>query len=290
MSTALPPPFPDQRSRTGSIALVLLVAAAIGVLAFFVFGSDDEGDGIGSSSSDPTVVSDSSSGATGAETSSPESTTESTTESGTSDTSTVETGSSTDAGTSEPAWFSMGGYGFFDVPVLGATDVRGSGCGSGDGEDPTLGDTLPDGLWFGSLGPQYEDYEPIDDSDLGYGYKRFDGATLEIDLWCVYSGATAEQKFVSEACQSDIECEANNSTGWLTEDESNRLRSLPVAANFTYRVDYYEAEAGWYCMWTDPFEVGAAWRLAPVWIAVNDGRVTEIFGHCAYYLESDAPR
>jgi len=195
-------------------------------------------------------------------------------------------------GTEAPpiGWFSFGGTSFFEVPELGATDIRGSGCGSGVGDDPALDDRVPDGLWFGSLGPKYENYEPIDENDLGYAYNRFDGTTLEIDLWCVYSGATAEQKYLSEACRSDTVCEANNSTGWLTEDDSDRMRSLPVADDYVYRVDYYEAEAGWDCMWTDPFEVDAAWRRAPVWIAVNQGRVTEVFGHCAYWLESSEPR
>jgi hypothetical protein len=28
----------------------------------------------------------------------------------------------------------------------------------------------------------------------------------------------------------------------------------------------------------------------PVWIAVNSGVVTEVFGHCAYYLEASRDR
>lgn len=275
------------RSRTGLIALVLLVAVAIGTLGFFVFGADDEG---GEPTATTATTVDSVGSVDSTDTDSTPDDSEVVDTSTVVEDSTVVTDVPTSTSTDSSRVLSLGTYSFFDVPELGATDIRGSGCGSGSEGDPVLDDRLPDGLWFGSLGPKYEYYEPIDETDLGYAYKRFDGATLEIDLWCVYSGVTAEQKYLSEECQADIECEANNSTGWLTIDDDDRLREVPVAENFQYRVDFYEADAGWFCGWTEPFAVGAAWRDAPVWIAVNDGVVTEIFGHCAYYLESSASR
>ena len=188
------------------------------------------------------------------------------------------------------AGYSFVGLEFFEVPVLGPADIRGSGCGSGVGEDAVLPDVLPDGIWMGSLGPRYESYDVVTSPEDGFGYSRFDGTTLEIDIWCVYAGATAEEKFRSVECQTDIECEANNSTGWLVEDQSDRLRSMPVAAGYVYREDRYDAELGWSCGTSDPWSVEATWRMQPVWIAVNAGEVTEIFGHCAYYLEASTPR
>lgn len=280
------PPVGGTPNRTSLIALVLLVAVAIGVLAFFVFGADDEGgeSAANSVASIDSMVTDST----------PDDTVDTvfTVDTVSSDVSTPSSApADTEVATTSPSLgYSLFDYSFFDVPEMGITDLRGSGCGSGLEGDPVQGDSLPDGLWFGSLGPKYEYYEPIDETDLGYAYKRFDGATLEIDLWCVYSGATAEQKYLSEECQAEIECEANNSTGWLTIDDDDQLREVPVDENFQYRVDFYEAEAGWFCGMTDPFAVGAAWRDSPVWIAVNDGLVTEIFGHCAYWLESSASR
>lgn len=191
---------------------------------------------------------------------------------------------------SDFAGYSFVGLEFFEVPVLGPADIRGSGCGSGVGEDAVLPDVLPDGIWMGSLGPRYESYDVVTSPEDGFGYSRFDGTTLEIDIWCVYAGATAEEKFRSAECQTDIECEANNSSGWLVEDQSDRLRSIPVAAGFVYREDRYDAELGWSCGTSDPWSVEATWRMQPVWIAVNAGEVTEIFGHCAYYLEASTPR
>ncbi|MFZ9676069.1 MAG: hypothetical protein ACO3DM_09255 [Ilumatobacteraceae bacterium] len=190
-----------------------------------------------------------------------------------------------------PDDFTLGGFGFFDVSEMSVADERGSGCGVGG--EAGLPDVLPDGLWFGSLGPKYEYYEPVNENELGYGYARFDAGSLELDVWCVYAGETAASKYLSEQCQADVECEANNSTGWLVEDIVDRLHQIPVAEEFSYRVDDYDAEAGWSCGLTDSFGADGfepAWRLLPVWIAVNSGVVTEVFGHCAYYLEASRDR
>ena len=183
--------------------------------------------------------------------------------------------------------FTFADVGFFDVPEMSVADERGSGCGASG--EAGLPDVLPDGLWFGSFGPKYEYYEPVNENEIGYGYARFGPSSLELDVWCVYSGATAEQKYLAEQCQAETECEGNNTVQWMVEDNLDRMHPMPVAENFVYRVDYYEADAGWSCGLTDPFGTDGlepAWRLHPVWIAVNDGMVTEVFGHCGYYFEA----
>lgn len=180
--------------------------------------------------------------------------------------------------------FSLHGIGYYDVPVLGSGLVRGTGCGSGNDGDPLLDDRLPDGLWFGSLGPQYENYDPVSADDLGYGYARLDDTRLEIDLWCVYAGDAAAERYFAPSCQSDLGCPSSNTSWWFTEDTSNRLRSLPLADDVEYSAEPEVGEPFFPgCSTDDAFVANAAWRNWPVWIAVNDGEVTEILGVCSYY-------
>jgi len=168
--------------------------------------------------------------------------------------------------------FSLQGIGYDDVPVLGPGPVWGTGCGSGSDGDPLLPDELPDGLWFGSLGPQYEYHEPTGPEDRGYGYARLGDSRLEIDLWCVYAGVAAKQRYNDPRCLADMSCSSGNAAWWFTEDRSNKLRSVSLAADYRYSA---EPEI------SDPFRPGcsssealvanAAWRLWPVWIAVDAG-------------------
>ena len=58
----------------------------------------------------------------------------------------------------------------YEVPQLGHEPVRGTGCG-GDG---SIGDVIPDGLWWGAIAGQST-------------------TTLEFDLACIYTGPVGEQ-------------------------------------------------------------------------------------------------
>jgi hypothetical protein len=183
-----------------------------------------------------------------------------------------------------PNGYTLVGLEYYSIPVLGATDVRGSGCGSGIGDDPTLPDVLPDGIWFGSLGPKYEYYEPTSPEDLGFGYARLYDDHLEIDLWCVYGGQTAETKYNDPSCSEDTGCPSNNASWWFTEDQSNKLRSVALSADYLYTAEpetgdpYFRG-----CSTSEIYVSNAAWRNWPVWIAVNGGQVTEVLGICSYY-------
>lgn len=297
MTDEFPPPVPhsndsgdssqsgssasSNRSRSGVVAAVLLIAVVVAVVAFFVFGASDEGENDGPSDSSPlpsTVVDGSTETAT-ATTMAPV---------------IVEPATSAPAEVvpvtepipvdTRPAYaFTLANSSFYSVGVFSEAPVRGSGCGSGNYGDPTLPDQLPDGIWFGSLGPYYEDFPPYDDQDVGFGYTRFDGKSLEIDLWCVYTGPIAQEKYEDPVCQSNDDCWLYNSAWWFTEDNSDRLRSLPVSPDYIYSapsdvvIDSYPG-----CVEDDPFTRNAAWRNGPVWIAVNNGQVTEILGSCDY--------
>lgn len=182
--------------------------------------------------------------------------------------------------------FTLEGSAYHGVPVLGTGAVRGSGCGSGIDGDPLLPDVLPDGLWFGSLGPRYEYYEPTSPDDIGYGYARLFDDRLEIDVWCVYAGVVAERKYNDPKCLDDESCPSSNAPWWFTEDRSDTLRSVPLASGHRYSAEPEIGDPFFPgCSATEPFVANGAWRNWPVWIAVNDGEVTEILGICSYYTD-----
>lgn len=182
--------------------------------------------------------------------------------------------------------FTLEGSTYHGVPVLGTGAVRGSGCGSGIDGDPLVPDVLPDGLWFGSLGPHYEYYEPTSPDDVGYGYARLFDDRLEIDLWCVYAGVVAERKYNDPTCLDDESCPSSNAPWWFTEDRSDTLRSVPLAPGHRYSAEPEIGDPFFPgCSATEPFVANGAWRNWPVWIAVNDGEVTEVLGICSYYTD-----
>ena len=102
--------------------------------------------------------------------------------------------------------------GFYDVPRLGTEEVLGTGCG-GNG---SLGDTIPDGFWFGWI-------ESV-------------GATsLEFDVGCIYIGETAarlEQEWAISPQQQADDPSPYFGGGWWLVNNNERTRTVPLAAGF----------------------------------------------------------
>lgn len=101
---------------------------------------------------------------------------------------------------------------FFGVPQLGREPVQGSGCG-GDG---SIGDTIPDGLWFGFA-------------------REIGDASMQFDLACVYVGDTGQRLQDEYYAQYPDELEHGALVampqGWLVNN-SDRLRTIPLQDNF----------------------------------------------------------
>ena len=102
--------------------------------------------------------------------------------------------------------------GFYDVPRLGTEEVLGTGCG-GNG---SLGDTIPDGFWFGwveALGP----------------------TSLEFDVACIYIGNTAaqlEQEWLNDPAQQNDDPSPYFGGGWWLVNNNERTRTVPLAPGF----------------------------------------------------------
>lgn len=105
---------------------------------------------------------------------------------------------------------------FYDVPRLGNEEVLGTGCG-GNG---SLGDTIPDGIWFGwiaGLGP----------------------ASMEFDVACIYIGQSAAR------LQADYEASPEQQAAdpspyfwggmWLVNN-NDRTRTVPLAPGYVTAV------------------------------------------------------
>jgi len=180
---------------------------------------------------------------------------------------------------------SLSGFDYHDMPALGNPNIRGTGCGSGQDGDPTLGDQLPDGIWYGTLGPIYEDYESAEGAD--YGYARIYESGVEIDLWCVYTGELGAQLF-SECETVSRDCDYESRPDWYPEDNTNRLRSVPFADDWEFiNQDSSLRYDGVECAeqpWDGPFAGSRRW---PVWIAVNGGSLTGLLATCFLYAPLD---
>lgn len=176
---------------------------------------------------------------------------------------------------------SLSGFDYHDMPALGNPNIRGTGCGSGQDGDPTLGDQLPDGIWYGTLGPIYEDYESAEGAD--YGYARIYESGVEIDLWCVYTGELGAQLF-SECETVSRDCDYESRPDWYPEDNTNRLRSVPFADDWEFiNQDSWRQYDGVECAeqpWDAPLAGSRRW---PVWIAVNGGSLTGLLATCYLY-------
>ncbi|MFZ9084166.1 MAG: hypothetical protein ACO22B_07530 [Ilumatobacteraceae bacterium] len=176
---------------------------------------------------------------------------------------------------------SLSGFDYHDMPALGNPNIRGTGCGSGQDGDPTLGDQLPDGIWYGTLGPIYEDYESAEGAD--YGYARIYESGVEIDLWCVYTGELGAQ-LRADCEQVARDCNYESRPDWYPEDNTNRLRSVPFADDWEFiNQDSWRQYDGVECAeqpWDAPLAGSRRW---PVWIAVNGGSLTGLLATCYLY-------
>ena len=90
--------------------------------------------------------------------------------------------------------------------------MLGTGCG-GNG---SLGDTIPDGFWFGwleAVGP----------------------TSLEFDVGCIYIGNTAaqlEQEWLNDPAQQADDPSPYFGGGWWLVNNNERTRTVPLAAGF----------------------------------------------------------
>ena len=170
----------------------------------------------------------------------------------------------------DPSWT------YADVPELTVSGIRGSGCGSGAGADVSIGDSYPDGVWFGQLGSYYDTDFPAG----AYGpLNRWYADYLEIDGFCVYTGALGQQKYDESGC-ADGEIECFNSPNFWMENKNERFRTVPVSPDVLYEAgtnDYLTE-----CTRDDRLGLNAAWRFNPVWIVVQNGVVTEIHADCYF--------
>lgn len=102
---------------------------------------------------------------------------------------------------------------FWDVPQLGSEPVHGTGCG-GDG---SLGDTIPDGFWYGwSSGVS--------------------AASLQFDVGCMYLGDVAEQLCAEFAAENPDDgsppCWGVDADAQFLANNSTRTRTVPLAPTF----------------------------------------------------------
>lgn len=178
-------------------------------------------------------------------------------------------------------------FDYHDVPALGNPEIRGSGCGSGKDGDPTLGDRLPDGIWFGSFGPYIEEVPYDGPGGNFFGYARIDGVTGEFDLWCVYTGDLGAALFAGCGDRGS-DCEYESRPEWYPEDNVNRLRTVPFADDWEYIVqDPRQWFNGVECSnepWNSPW---GGLRSYQVWIAVNGGSITSVLATCDKYVRVD---
>lgn len=132
-----------------------------------------------------------------------------------------------------PTEFSFPYPGFYDVPRLGTEEVLGTGCG-GNG---SLGETIPDGFWFGWV-------ESIGES------------SLEFDVACLYIGQTAawlEQEWRNDPAQQAEDPSPYFMGGWWLVNNNERTRTVPLAPGFVV--------AG--SAMTDPAAPNANWPAVP---------------------------
>lgn len=98
-------------------------------------------------------------------------------------------------------------YALREAPQLGSDPVRGSGCGL----DGSIGETMPDGWWYGFT------------SD-------WNANTFQFDMACVYSGEAA-QPFIDE-CRAGPDgdlCLEYGSPDFWVENRSQRTRTVPYS-------------------------------------------------------------
>lgn len=133
-----------------------------------------------------------------------------------------------------------------EVPQLGRDPVRGSGCGLADEFD----NSMPDGLYFGSLSP--------------------DGGDVSFDVVCVYYGASAIDKGADDSASD-----------FFPVNSGTRERPVPLADGFIYRVGTWAADGA--CVDAGP-SGNADWSTAAEgtfgWLVIAGGDATGAVAMC----------
>jgi hypothetical protein len=163
---------------------------------------------------------------------------------------------------------------FWAVPQLGEEPVHGSGCG-GDG---SIGDTIPDGLWYGRI-------EALDD------------ASVQFDLMCMYLGEVGERLGEESLAENP---DYGSPPYWpgigFLVNYSQRTRAVAAAPTFVV-VDAnwsHEELANWpaggavtECV--PPVDPAVrsplgpdAWRFAPSWLSIEGGRAQWALTECPH--------
>ena len=152
---------------------------------------------------------------------------------------------------------------FWDVPQLGSEAVHGTGCG-GNG---SLGDTMPDGLWYGWI-------------------TSTDSSSLQFDVGCMYVGATAEhlwQEF--QVANPDYGSPPNwPGVGFLVNN-NERTRTVPIAASYVAAdaVERDNGDGSWSCVApADPSVTISMNDGMGVWLSIQNGQAQYSLQECTH--------
>jgi hypothetical protein len=169
---------------------------------------------------------------------------------------------------------------FYDVPRLGTEEVLGTGCG-GNG---TLGDTIPDGIWFGWI-------------------TSLSATEMQFDVACIYIGATAlqlENEWLSSPQQQADDPSPYFGGGgmWLVNN-NDRTRTIPLGPGYIAAVANWSDPAAPNPNWpsppgldyacvppVDPFVVPPGWGQDFIF---GTGAWVQIFAGQAMYSLSECP-
>ena len=143
---------------------------------------------------------------------------------------------------------------FFSVPQLGSEPVRGNGCGA----NGAIGNTIPDGVWDGNI-------------SVG-------GSSLQIDLECVYYGASAAPYIAQCAADNGGDCPDANPDFWIVNNNT-RKRSVPLDPSFRRR--YATADG---CTDPGPGQGGPLEGSDAMssWVVIEGGHATFALTSCVY--------
>jgi hypothetical protein len=158
---------------------------------------------------------------------------------------------------------------FWAVPQLGNEPVRGTGCG-GDG---SLGDTIPDGIWYGTI-------------------TSLDATAMQFDVHCVYLGdlaAELEAEWYAE--NPDAGHAPVFPGGGFIVNNSTRTRTIPLGP------DYAQVDAVWVNTSSDGDATYATcvppadpayhafpdqYLYMPSWVLIENGQATWSLTECLH--------
>jgi hypothetical protein len=151
----------------------------------------------------------------------------------------------------------------YEVPQLGHEPVRGTGCG-GDG---SIGDVIPDGLWWGAIAGQST-------------------ATLEFDLACIYTGPVGEQmgeQFI--AANPDYGSPPYWPGVGFFVNNNPRTRTVVLAPEFVRANASWNVAAdgtGTCIPPTDPAAAAADFESPTGWLSIVNGQASWFLGECPH--------